>query len=355
MVTSDLLWRALPSKTLTTGIGSLPHHNVDSAITYSFSHSIPFLPQIPIRNAKEYMLSQSLDGLPGLKVQDGGSIVLDLPIWTSGYHALKVKLQKAFEKSLDHQDSFEEFEPNSIAFSTWKPFLFELSERAEAGHAMMAKIQLAGPLTCQWALSLSDGTKVENMPDLGLQIFELILAKAIAMSRKLLKRGISPLFYLDEPALYVLSLDNPLHRVALTELRLFIQSLRKEGVLVGLHCCSNMQWQTILGLGLNVISLDTHLSLVDFLKCTIEVSSFLERGGRISFGIIPTGLTKDQTGNIKSSELKAELKTQIESTWRGNPDLMARAVKQGIYTAACGLALETPDSAEEILGRLKEF
>lgn len=35
----------------TTAIGSLPHHNVDAALAFSFQLGIPFLPQIPIRNS----------------------------------------------------------------------------------------------------------------------------------------------------------------------------------------------------------------------------------------------------------------------------------------------------------------
>ena len=50
----------------TTGIGSLPHHNIDTALEYSFQFGLPFLPQIPIRSPWELMITQALEGLPGL-------------------------------------------------------------------------------------------------------------------------------------------------------------------------------------------------------------------------------------------------------------------------------------------------
>src|SRR4051794_21067651 len=67
--------RALP--TTTTGIGSLPHHNVDAALAYSLRFGIPFLPQIPMRNAWEFMIAQALEDLPGLRVDDDGTATLD--------------------------------------------------------------------------------------------------------------------------------------------------------------------------------------------------------------------------------------------------------------------------------------
>jgi hypothetical protein len=58
--------REIPATT--TGIGSLPHHNIDAALSFSFKTGIPFLPQIPIRNPWEYMIAQALENLPGLQV-----------------------------------------------------------------------------------------------------------------------------------------------------------------------------------------------------------------------------------------------------------------------------------------------
>ena len=67
----------------TTGIGSLPHHNADAALEHSFRMGIPFLPQIPIRNPWEFMIAQTLEGLPGLQADADGSVTLNTDIWLS--------------------------------------------------------------------------------------------------------------------------------------------------------------------------------------------------------------------------------------------------------------------------------
>src|SRR5690606_6240334 len=132
-------WAAAPSGILTTGIGSLPHHNVDAALEYAFSAGIPYLPQIPIRNAREYMLLQALDGLPGLIAGPDGMPTLDLRAWREGAAAFGARLDGAFARAVESDAAFDAFEPTQDSYSCWKPFLWEIAERG----IPMAKIQLA--------------------------------------------------------------------------------------------------------------------------------------------------------------------------------------------------------------------
>src|SRR4051812_27742352 len=86
------------SACLTTGIGSLPHHNVDAALDFSFRHGIPFLPQIPIRNPWEYMIAQALEGIPGLLAEKDGLVVLDADLWNARASRFGKLLGDAFAK-----------------------------------------------------------------------------------------------------------------------------------------------------------------------------------------------------------------------------------------------------------------
>ena len=54
--------RKLPPGGATTGIGSLPHRSVESALDASFSLAIPFLPHLPRIDPGEFMLPQALEG-----------------------------------------------------------------------------------------------------------------------------------------------------------------------------------------------------------------------------------------------------------------------------------------------------
>jgi hypothetical protein len=336
----------------TTGIGSLPHHNIDSALSFSMQMGIPFLPQIPIRNPWEFMIAQALEDLPGLQAEKDGSVILDLDIWSSRAHGLTQRLSDAFARSDSDKAAFEAFEPSSAVSSSWQPFVWELTENK----VHLAKVQIAGPITAQWALRFSEGSAtLDKFPDLTTQIYRLILARALAMTRRLQANGIQPLIYLDEPALYGLSLENPRHVLALQELKLLIQTLRKEGVLVGLHCCSNTDWSTVLGLNLHYLSVDTELSLKSLLSAPGNATeNFLRTGGRLSLGVIPT--TRSAVlHSINIQELFAHLLEIFSEKWGSKPELVKKTLAEAIYTPACGLALHSVSDAELVLEILNDF
>src|SRR6478735_9027007 len=109
-----------------TAIGSLPHHNIDTALEYSLKLGIPFLPQIPIRNPWEFMISQALEGLPGLQVEEDGNAILNLEVWKSQSHWLTQRLRAAFSEGPGKKGAFSGFEPSASISSCWQPFLWEL-------------------------------------------------------------------------------------------------------------------------------------------------------------------------------------------------------------------------------------
>lgn len=336
-------------KSATTGIGSLPHHNIDSALAYSFKHGIPFLPQTPLRNPWEYMIAQALEDLPGLRVERDGEVFVNPEIWASRAAALNQRLTEAFAKGAESPRAFEDFEPSSATSSSWQAFLWELQESG----AKLAKIQIAGPMTAQWALRTQTGTSLDKFPDIGSQIFRLVLARSFAMIRKLQAASIQPILFLDEPGLYAYSADNPKHLATFHELKLLIQTLRKEGATVGLHCCSNTDWRSVLSMDLSILSLDTSLSLESLLLVAKdELVGFLNRGGRLSLGVIPTGRSS-ALHSLDASQLFDEVQGKLSIAL--GESMTKRVLSEALYTPACGLALQSIPDTELILDSLNEF
>lgn len=335
----------------TSGIGSLPHHNIDSALAFSFQFQIPFLPQIPIRNPWEFMIAQALEGLPGLRAEKDGTAILDVDIWHSGASLLTRRLNEAIE-----QERYEWFEPSAATSSSWHPFLWELRERA----VRVAKIQIAGPLTAQWALQMTEhsgttGNYLDRYPDISNQIYRLLLVRALAMTSRLQAQGITPILFLDEPGLYGISKGNARHLLGLRQLQLMVQTLKKKGVIVGLHCCSNTDWNSVLGLGFHFISLDTALSLENCFSNPDSIERFVNDGGRFSLGVVPTTVSSFALHGLNAKDLIGHFLAAIPPQWDNRKDLFQRILKEALYTPACGLALHTAADAELILAMLKEF
>lgn len=335
----------------TTGIGSLPHHNIDAALQFSFSTQIPFLPQIPIRNPWEYMLAQALEGIPGLQAENDGIVTLNFDVWERRHARLDQELNEAFQRAPNDPHAFDAFEPSAAISSSWQPFVWELEER----EVKKAKIQIAGPLTSQWSVRSKDGQSLDRNPDVAMQIYRLVLARALSMTRRLQASGVTPLLYIDEPGLYGLMASSSKFNVGLQELKLMIQTLRKEGVEVGLHCCSNTDWDAVLGLGVQVISLDTSLSLRNFLLPTRmpKVNEFIASGGRLSLGVIPTARSS-VLHSLEPETIFSELLSAFQAAGT-SPELVRNILSQAIYTPACGLALHSVSDADLVLELLLEF
>jgi hypothetical protein len=202
----------------------------------------------------------------------------------------------------------------------------------------------------------------DHEQELSGQIFRLVLAKSLAMTRKLRSLGITPILFLDEPGLYAFDRTNPKHALAFQELKFMIQALRKDQVLVGLHCCSNTDWKSVLQLDLCFLSIDCALSLENLIQnARTELLSYLERGGRLSLGIVPTtrhvqihhqvhmALSQKRSN---AEQLFVELSGRLSSL---PLEVGQKIIKESLFTPACGLALQSIPDAESILETLTEL
>ncbi len=284
------------------------------------------------------MIAQALEGMPGLEISRDGSTALNQEVWLGRSRAFNQRLLHAFDTAND-PEAFSSFEPSNAASSCWHPFLWELAERK----IKLAKIQIAGPITSQWVLRTKDGSHTEKIPEISAQIYRLVLARALAMSRRLFSDGIQPILFLDEPGLFALTPGNPKHLVSLQELKLMIQALKKEGVIMGIHCCSHTHWASIFSLGLDILSIDTAQSLKAITQEPALLDSFLLSGGRLSLGVVPT--TREGMSEWNAKNLYHSVRSLIEP----------RRLQESILTPACGLALHDAKDAETILETLLEF
>jgi hypothetical protein len=323
----------------TTGIGSLPHTQLELALQLALQVDIPYLPQLPTGNPAEFMIPSALEGLPGLTIDAEGMCTVDLARWREGRASFEHELEHAFRSG-----EFGGFEPTPQACRAFRPFIWEIEHRKLA----LAKVQLAGPATVKWVARTSEGP-LTDADGLEAAILRLVLARALAMAKAVRRAGATPIVYLDEPGLYALDLTDPKHLVTLQELRLLTAALQREGVLTGLHCCGNTEWGALLGLGLNLLSFDVQLSLDAVCEEREALVRFLEDGGALSLGIIPT--------NVSSSYRVEDLVDSVDAALRATlpASLPARAViDRSVLTPACGLAMRSAIDAERTFEQLRE-
>ena len=339
MTTARRALQLLPT-CATTGIGSLPHSQGELALQMALQQDLPYLPQLPGGNPSELMIAAALDGLPGLRFDDEGVCVVDLEQWQHKRDRYTWEIEEALASG-----NLAAFEPSRQASRSFRPFLFEV----EARKLPFAKVQIAGPATVRWVAKTSSGKPAAEVTELDQQIFRLLLARSVALARAVRKVNATPVVFLDEPGLYALERNNVRHMVVLQELKVLIAAVQREGALVGLHCCSNTDWASVLDLGLDILSIDARLSLDAGLEESDAWVRFVTSGATLSLGIVPT----DLASSYRLPELCDSVEASLRATTPKGATFEALLARM-LLTPACGLGLRSVIDAERIFGEVRE-
>lgn len=197
----------------------------------------------------------------------------------------------------------------------------------ELSSPKFAKAQLAGPATLSAFSPEREG------------VVGRLVAKVVAITRALVSVKVHPMMFLDEPGLGT----GPVPVEALEAVR---RAASEAGAIVGLHCCAQANWGALLGLGFDVIAIDARLSLDALLEDRRAWLGFLERGGTLCLGIIPTTLGARYD--------VAELCDSVEASLRSTTPHFERVLPRMLLSPACGLGLHSPASALRINAEVRE-
>jgi len=121
-----------------------------------------------------------------------------------------------------------------------------------------------------------------------------------------------------------------------------------EGIsgLSGIHCCGNTDWPVLLKSNLDILNFDAYNYADSLSLYPREVKAFIDRGGAIAWGIIPT--------NIESleSETVASLKDRFEEAlapFTRHDIPYRKLLSRSLITPACGLTYSGISGAERAL------
>ena len=300
------------------GIGSLPHTDPRAAATFVLERHprLPAAPSLPNRSGVERMIAQAAWGIPGIEVLADGSLRVDDP---------------ALDPRAPLVDSGIDGEP----FVALRAFL-----GAVAGRRGPIKLQLTGPVTLGIALH-SVGVPVERA-------FAVAGAAVRARARTLLAaaKETAPLatlvVFVDEPGLTAAMHPGfPIEPERTIDLVSSALATVEPHAITGLHCCGPADWRVVLQTGPQILSLPLGSGAVDHAGALGE---FLERGGWVAWGAVPTtgplGSTADRLWERLSDEWCALTRAGCDPV---------RLREQALVTPACGLAGHAPTQADHRL------
>jgi len=328
-----------------TGVGSVPFKDPRQACEIIFGDfpSIPFWPQLSRGSYLENMYVQFSERLPGLVLDENNKTIR---IDTSKVAA---DIENVYAKYLDGDIEF--FRISEDHARGFYEFL-RLGENLPKGVKYL-KGHITGPIS--YALSLTDENKRSVLYDKDL--FE-ILTKVLVMKAKWQIKKLKSLFpaaiiFIDEPSLVSLgsSYVNINADAAFEKLDELIKAIKDEGALCGLHCCGNTDWPQLLKRNIDIISFDAYNFTKEFLLYTAELKGFLQRGGTVAWGIVPTS---EEIEKQNPEGLAGKLAAAIDT-------LSSKGIKKedvsSLVTPSCGVGTLDDKTARKIFetaGRVSE-
>jgi hypothetical protein len=331
-----------------TGIGTVPVVDVQGTCREILNRfpEAPFWPQFPRRSPLEDMTLQYLEGISLLEADPDGR----RPLLTSLDTA--EQLTGLYEHVLSEDTAH-------FSISTERgPGLHELIAQLRQQpkpSGPYIKGQTVGPLTLAIAARDPEGKALIHNPEWTEAISQGLALKALWQVRELAGTGREPILFLDEPSLSGFgSAFSPLERREVIRiLGGFMAFLRERAhVLLGIHCCGNTDWSMLLEAGPDIINFDAFGYLEAFLLYRREILRFLEQGGSIAWGIVPT--SDEDLQRVTAEGLLRKLQEGLSRLhdWGLDPDTVRR---QSLLTPACGMGNLQDKSAARALDLLSDL
>lgn len=307
---------------------------------------IPHWPQLPRRGVQEGLVFQVFRCLieTGLVQVNGDQAAFDTaaPDWPERLTQFYTICLEAEQGSTEALARFS-FSPDAAAgFTT---FIDELQFDPEA--ALMVKGQVVGPLTMGFRLKDGDGNLAfydEQLRDL---VNRTLALHAVWQCARLAETGLPVLMFIDDPtvAAYGTHAHIALNReMILDSLDIVIRAIHREGARIGIHSCDATDWTLFFETGTDIVSFDAYRFSESMTCYTAELQGFLERGGRVAWGIVPT--SEDAFSETRDSSIN-----RLYGLWDRLADLgvdRQRLQQQSMITPACGTGLLSIDLAQRI-------
>jgi hypothetical protein len=332
-------------KLRTTGIGSLPFTDPQKAAKYVLEAdlSIPFWPQLPQRDFREFMLPQYSEGFPCLSVD----VAAKRLVCTTGDRA--PQLETFYEDFLaENPDLFPISQEYAAGF-------YEFEKSAVGKSWQNVKVQTTGPLTFLLGIADTEGNPIYNDPDLRDAAVRLLTRKSQWQLRRL--RGLSQgpmIAFLDEPVLsaygsstYVGISESAVHAV----LKDPLEAIAAEGAVSAVHVCGNSDWGMVMRSGVEILNFDAFNYDYSIALYADDLHEFMNRGGNIAWGVVPTSeAVRDETADSLAARLSGSFRRLRE---KGFSESLLE--ERCLLTPSCGAGSLTVDDTRRVFDLLREL
>lgn len=330
-------------------IGSLPmdNHQKATALIIAGTPEIPLWPQLPVYR-EEGMIAQFLPGMPGVTESNNGKQFID-----TQNEAFDQAYLEFYENYLAVAEGDGDIETSIFTLTAetgkgFTEFLRQINEKKQ--NFMALKGQVTGPITFATGLTDENDRAIFYNDQLRDAAIKHLAMNGKWQARMFARTGLKPIIFFDEPALagfgtsafITITREDVIN--AITEV---VQGVHEEGGLAGIHVCANTEWDLLLNAPIDIISFDAYAFFDKFILYPEMIVKYIERGGIMAWGIVPTSDVEDirrETSHSLVEKLEGQIR-QIEALGISRETIL----EQSLITPSCGTGSIDLESAMRVL------
>ena len=334
-------------------IGSLPLNSHETALEWILKATpeIPIWPQLP-SNPIERMLPQFVEGIPCIQEENpadsDGKIYFETS--ATGFDEAMLAFYEDYLAAAENPDTLDN--SRFVTSRERAAGLYLLAEKLkDLPNIKAVKGQVTGPFTMLTGIKDNQGRAGYFDETIRDMVIKGIAMKAAWQVRFLGREGRNPvLLFIDEPALAGLG-SSAFISVATDEIKEMINEVASAihlvGGLAGIHVCANTDWGLLLDTNIDILSFDAYGFFDRIAPLKNEMDSFLDRGGIIAWGGIPTSREEDITKETGASLVELWLNQITAFTDRQRDK--EKILRQTLITPSCGTGSLSPELARKVL------
>ena len=336
-------------------IGSLPHINLENAmeLVKKDFKNIPFWPQLTKINKNEDMIFQFLENMPSFFIDK-----------ESGKTYLETESDKFFEDMEQFFCDYEEIiadinseiiEKYAINYSCAFPEFIKIIKETKPA---FAKGQIVGPFTLATTLVDKNGKCAFYDETLKEIIIKTLSIKALWQIKNIKSANpkTTPIIFIDEPSISQLG-TSAFITISTEEVVEMIKEIsdliKANGAISAIHCCGKCDWDIPISAGVDIINFDAYTFAQNLSLHSKSIKSFLEQGGKIAWGVIPT-LHPEVLENANLDTMLSVFEKAVKYlTEKGIDEKIV--IANSLITPSCGAGALSEDLAEKAMDLTKQL
>jgi hypothetical protein len=276
----------------TTAMGIMPHADVVEALRLAFTMDIPFWPQLPRLSFYEDMYVQAMEAFPGVVIDNEHTrIFVD-----------SKRFMEEIPEYLEREGDPVTFRLSERFSSVYRSFLAQ-----EIGGYRSIRGQVISPVSLTLKVVDENDMPIVYNDEMRCLAFSFIQKKVNVQYQELSDRNRRAFVWVDDPGLeFVFSAMCGYDNVkAKSELSAFFEGVQGPR---GLHLCGRPDWDFLLSLNLEILSLNA-FAFGDTFVTYDRLVDFMNEGNIISWGIVPTYYEEFSMEDVSS------LAGRLEAMW----------------------------------------